>query len=68
MLFFEPLKCSSIFECYDDVEVWYQMKAYMCANMKTKKTWKQSIQTYKSHMISADPMYVFSENGCTYTA
>ena len=35
MPFFERLIWNSIFEC-SDLHVWYQMKAYMCANMKAK--------------------------------
>ena len=40
MPFFERLKWNSIFECSDDVHVSYQMKTYMCANMKAKHIWK----------------------------
>ena len=34
MPFFQRLKWNCIFECSDDVHVWYQMKAYICAKMK----------------------------------
>ena len=51
MPFFKRLKQNSIFECSDDVHVWYQMKAYMCANVKAKHTWKQNTQTYKNHVF-----------------
>ena len=57
MPFFERLNWNSILERSDDLHVWYQMKAYMCAKMKAKHT---SIQ--KSHVF-ADPMHIFSENG-----
>ena len=40
MPFFERLKWNSISECSDDVHVSYQMKTYMCANMKAKHIWK----------------------------
>ena len=62
MPFFERLNWNSIFECSDDFHVWYHMKVYTCANKKAKHTWNQNIQAYKNH-VSADPMYIFSENG-----
>ena len=43
MPFFERFKWNSVFQCSDDVHVWYQMKAYMCANVKVKHTWKQGL-------------------------
>ena len=54
--FIKRLKWNSIFACFDNVLVWFQMKTYMCA-----KTWKQSIQTYKNQAFS-DLIYIFSEN------
>ena len=60
--FFELLNTISIFECCDDLYVWYQTKAYMWANMKPKHTWKQNIQVYKSYAL-ADPMYIFGQSG-----
>ena len=40
MPFFERLSWNSIFECSGDLRVWYKMKAYMCANMEAKRTWR----------------------------
>ena len=51
MPFFGLLNMISVFECHDDLRVWYQMKAYMWAKMKTKHTWKQNIQAYKNYMF-----------------
>ena len=44
---------------YHFSNVWYHMKAYSCAKMKAKHTWKQSIQTYKNHM--------FLQTRCTFS-
>ena len=49
MAFFELLNTISIFECYDDLHVWYQMKAYMWENMKTKHTYES--KAYKHTQI-----------------
>ena len=65
MPFFERLKWNSVFVCSDDVHVWYQMKAYICANMKAKHSWKQNIQIYKNHVF-ADPMYIFTESDSSF--
>ena len=53
MPFFQRLKWNSIFPCSDDVHVWYQMEANMCANVNIKHTWKQNIQTYKDNVFVA---------------
>ena len=62
MPFFKRLKQNSIFECSDDVHVWYQMKAYMCANVKAKHTWKQNIQTYKNHVFLEPDVHLHWEH------
>ena len=50
MPFLKRLKWNSVSECSDDVHVWSQIKAHICANMKAKHKWKQNIQTYKNNM------------------
>ena len=60
--FFKRLNWNYIFEYFEDLHVWCQMKAYMYVKIKAKHTWKQSIQAYKNHPF-ADKVYIFSENG-----
>ena len=50
MPFFERLNWNSSSKCFDNLQVWYQKKAYMCVDMKAKHACKQSIQAYKSHI------------------
>ena len=45
MPFFEGFNWNSVFECSDDLHVWYRMKAYRCEDMKANDTWKQNVQT-----------------------
>ena len=59
MSIFKRMKWNSIFECFEGLHVWYQMKAYMCANTKAKQTRKQSIWTYKNH--------IFLKTRCTFS-
>ena len=51
MLFLVCLNWNSVFECSDDLHVWYQIKAFICSNMKANHTWKQSIWAYSNHIL-----------------
>ena len=51
MPFFKRLKWNSIFKCSDDVHVWYQLKAYLCAKTKVNQ------QTYKNMLLQTQCIF-----------
>ena len=66
MPFFEHLKWNSIFECFDDVHVSYQMKAYMSASMSGSKAHVKTKHT-NIQKCTFTKIYIFSGNGSNIT-
>ena len=63
MSFFELLNTISIFECYDDLHVWYRMKAYMWASTHESKTYKHTkITCFCRPNVHFRPERIFSLN------